>query len=577
MEQFEKHVFPDEIPPNKERERKFRLDCEDPVVARILSDTEAKDIEQHYIALGESESRVRRINDSEYFFTIKSSHLVERDEFEIPITEEEYNLLKELSLYSVRKKRYSYFFENRKIEIDRYLGDLEGLYVAEVEFSSLSDESAFNIPSWFGEELSYKEGYKNKNLAVYGIPVDSQLINKEIKSIDYKLGMENIVKYIELYQKALGRPIVVGVAGGSASGKSTIVSSKIAGDLESQCVTINLDDYYKGVSLMTESGIRLGRKISFDEPFAIDLSLAAKHLSSLTKGGTIDKPEYDFSSGERSGYSQMSLGDNKIIILEGLFSLKDNFKGLVDIGLFVDVDIPHGMFIRRFLRDLERTSWNPNEIITYFSELLEMYNKHIAPTKNNADIIINNHYDPSEESDKNNVHEIQLKYPAGDITENYIRSKLKAEFIAKLNQTDYYYQPENVDFVSERESIRLRNSLGKYFVFEYKGPVRVENGKRIRPKVSIPVEDSTVNTILSLYPTKIKKIEKVRSLFRFECILIALDEVSIDNSKEKLRFIELQGSSRSDRIAVDISFENVVRLLGIDSNFDSRSYQDMVS
>lgn len=130
-----------------------------------LKNLEAKRIEQGYINT-DPVLRIRRMND-DYFFTFKSKGLLAREEFERPLSLEQYNTLKPKTMYNIIKKtRYIIPFSANEhpIELDIFEGKLKGLFIAEVEFDSLNEANTFSPPNWFGDEVTQDSRYHNSNL-----------------------------------------------------------------------------------------------------------------------------------------------------------------------------------------------------------------------------------------------------------------------------------------------------------------------------------------------------------------------------------------------------------------------------
>jgi len=122
-------------------------------------------ISQGYIC-SEPTIRIRKLNNS-YFLTIKSKGEVSREELELEISQIEYNnLCEKVENNFVNKYRYLIPIENNLVaELDIYLDELKGLITIEVEFDSIEECNEFIPPDWFGEDISYKNEYKNVNLA----------------------------------------------------------------------------------------------------------------------------------------------------------------------------------------------------------------------------------------------------------------------------------------------------------------------------------------------------------------------------------------------------------------------------
>ncbi|GAF09223.1 uridine kinase [Paenibacillus pini JCM 16418] len=144
--------------------------------------------------------------------------------------------------------------------------------------------------------------------------------------------------------------LIIGIAGGTGSGKTTVARSVIE-RLESSKVTfISQDSYYKDHSSLSMAEREL---INYDHPFAFDNGLLTEHLSLLKEGKTAFAPVYDFTVHARSEVETLELKPSNIVILEGLHVLSDeNLRALLDIKVFVDTD-PDVRILRRVVRDIE--------------------------------------------------------------------------------------------------------------------------------------------------------------------------------------------------------------------------------
>ena len=181
---------------------------------------------------------------------------------------------------------------------------------------------------------------------------------------------------------------IIGVAGGTASGKTTLASKLF---LESKkygsVAVIRVDDYYKCLDHLP---IEERRKVNFDHPNAYDVDLLINHLNNLKNGISINKPTYDFTIHTRSKYVEV-VDPCNVIIVEGIMAFAiPELRDMFDIKVFVDTpdDI---RFIRRLLRDInERGRSLENVIDQYLTTVKPMYHSFIKPTKRYADIIIPN-------------------------------------------------------------------------------------------------------------------------------------------------------------------------------------------
>lgn len=181
------------------------------------------------------------------------------------------------------------------------------------------------------------------------------------------------------------KPKVIGIVGGSGSGKTTVTKRIIEELTEEKVVLIEQDYYYKDQSHMTmEERIRT----NYDHPDAFDNELLCQQLSDLIDGKTVEMPRYDYVNHTRS--DQTVLQEPKdIIIVEGLFGLySKTIRDRLDIKIFVDTpsDI---RILRRLLRDMNERGRSVESVINqYLTSVRPMHEQYIQPTKQYADIII---------------------------------------------------------------------------------------------------------------------------------------------------------------------------------------------
>ena len=183
-----------------------------------------------------------------------------------------------------------------------------------------------------------------------------------------------------------GKPIIIGIAGGTCSGKSSIASILV--DEFRYTKSINIireDDYYKDQSHMS---MEERAKTNYDHPLAFDFDLMYEHICALINGETIEKPTYDYTVHNRSEITEI-VHPSDVIIIEGLFALYNKeIRDLEDIKIFVDTpaDI---RFIRRLKRDVkERARTIDNITEQYLTTVKPMHDQFLEPTKQYADVII---------------------------------------------------------------------------------------------------------------------------------------------------------------------------------------------
>ncbi len=164
--------------------------------------------------------------------------------------------------------------------------------------------------------------------------------------------------------------IIIGIAGGSASGKTT-VARLLKGKI------LSMDDYYKGINDMEDN--------NFDDPKSQDLDLLREHLIKLKNSETIKKPIYDFKTHSRIGYEEFKPA--KLIIVEGLFALNEKIRDLLDIKVFIECKEDE-RFRRRMERDISERGRTEESVIKQWNETVEpMFKKFVLGSKKDAIII----------------------------------------------------------------------------------------------------------------------------------------------------------------------------------------------
>jgi len=181
------------------------------------------------------------------------------------------------------------------------------------------------------------------------------------------------------------KPVVIGVAGGSGSGKTSVTKAIYEQFKGHSILMIEQDYYYKDQShLPFEERL----KTNYDHPLAFDTDLLIEHIEQLLKYESINKPVYDYSIHTRSA-KVIPVKPQNVIILEGILVLEDErLRNLMDIKLFVDTDADIRI-IRRMQRDIrERGRTMESVIEQYVNVVRPMHNQFIEPTKRYADIIV---------------------------------------------------------------------------------------------------------------------------------------------------------------------------------------------
>lgn len=181
------------------------------------------------------------------------------------------------------------------------------------------------------------------------------------------------------------KPVVIGVAGGSGSGKTSVTKSIYDSFKGHSILMLEQDFYYKDQShLPFEERL----KTNYDHPLAFDNDLLIEHIHKLLNHQPIKKPVYDYALHTRSD-QVIYVEPQDVIILEGILVLEDErLRDLMDIKLFVDTDADLRI-IRRLLRDIKDRGRSIDSVIDqYIGVVRPMHNQFIEPTKRYADVII---------------------------------------------------------------------------------------------------------------------------------------------------------------------------------------------
>ncbi|MFB9076995.1 uridine kinase [Flavobacterium procerum] len=181
--------------------------------------------------------------------------------------------------------------------------------------------------------------------------------------------------------------LIIGIAGGTGSGKTTVVHQIMNELPDTEVGVISQDSYYKETTNLSFDERAL---INFDHPRAIDFELLVNHLKALKAGETIDQPVYSFIQHNRTD-DTVSTHPRKVMIVEGILILTNpELRDMFDIKIFVHADSDERL-IRRLKRDISERGRDINEVLNrYQTTLKPMHEQFIEPSKAFADIIIPN-------------------------------------------------------------------------------------------------------------------------------------------------------------------------------------------
>jgi uridine kinase len=185
--------------------------------------------------------------------------------------------------------------------------------------------------------------------------------------------------------KTNNKPFVIGIAGGSGSGKSTVTRQVLASIGPEMTAVVFQDDYYCD---QTQLSTDARRKTNYDHPDAFDWPLMVQHVQALRRGESIEMPTYDFTLDNRASQT-ITVKPAPVIVIEGLFALFDaDLRHMMSLKVFVDTasDV---RFIRRLQRDMAERGRSADSVIEqYLQTVRPMHKQFIEPTKRHADVIL---------------------------------------------------------------------------------------------------------------------------------------------------------------------------------------------
>jgi uridine kinase len=190
-----------------------------------------------------------------------------------------------------------------------------------------------------------------------------------------------------LLKQNKNRPIVFGVAGGTASGKTTVAKTILQAVGASQIAYMPHDAYYRD---QPQLSLEERSQLNYDHPDSLETSLLVKHIKRLLKGKPVRVPVYDFTTHRRTDETVL-VEPSPIILVDGiLIFTKRRLRELMDIKVYVDTDADV-RFIRRLKRDMEERDRSMTSVVSQYLETVRpMHLKFVEPSKRFADVIIPN-------------------------------------------------------------------------------------------------------------------------------------------------------------------------------------------
>ena len=178
--------------------------------------------------------------------------------------------------------------------------------------------------------------------------------------------------------------LVIGIAGGTGSGKTTLMDNLVKrfGD---DVTVLSHDNYYRRRDDMT---MEQRQQVNYDEPAALETDLMVKHLDQLRRGETIECPVYDFTQHNRSDKT-ITIVPKRVIIVEGILIFENEaLRDLMDIRIFVDTDADVRLG-RRILRDVEERGRTLQSVLEQYQTTVKpMHEKYVEPSKKHANLVV---------------------------------------------------------------------------------------------------------------------------------------------------------------------------------------------
>lgn len=181
------------------------------------------------------------------------------------------------------------------------------------------------------------------------------------------------------------KPFLIGIAGGTGSGKTTLAWELVAAFGRQQVSVIDSDAYYKDLSHLT---MEQRRNINFDHPDAIDFEIIVEHLGQLRNGAAIEKFCYDFATHTRTQAS-VKIEPTAIVIVEGILIFAiERLRELFDVRIFIDEEADIRL-LRRIRRDMEERGRSLDMVIDqYLTSVRPMYLRFVEPTRQYAHVVM---------------------------------------------------------------------------------------------------------------------------------------------------------------------------------------------
>lgn len=377
---------------------------------------------------------------------------------------------------------------------------------------------------------------------------DSRQLAPMPDSYDLDGGLLLAVQAIQALLGNKGGPVILGIGGPSGSGKTSL-AHKMANIVG--CEVISLESYYR----------EQVKDFKFDDFGSLDLSLLSKNIDDIRKCQRTKVPIFDLENCTRSGYKELQVSEDRVVIFEGVYALHPDIRKSLDLWIAV-VGGVHSHLIARVQRDKSRAGCyvSQNDIMM---TVFPMFQQHIEPHLVHAHLKIRNDFDPvlSPESSL-----FVLKTKKQVAYQDIMKILDPAKFCSSVqNFTDIYFKLPGTPNgqLTESECIRVRLCEGR-FALLIREPIR-EGNFIIQPKVDFDISISTVAGLLNLGYQAVAYIEASALIYQDGKILIEVDHLQ-DSPRP---YIQIKGTNRE--VVADAGSK-----LGLDGSYTTKSYLQII-
>ncbi|EAL65762.1 adenylate cyclase domain-containing protein [Dictyostelium discoideum AX4] len=384
---------------------------------------------------------------------------------------------------------------------------------------------------------------------------DDRYTIKPLKdTLSFDKGFFLAVRAIQsIRKKSQGSVIVVGIAGPSGAGKTSI-AQKIVSVLP-KSILISLDNYLDSSRQIIEE--------NYDDYRLVDFELLKKNISDLISNKPTDLPLYDFTKSGRYAYKRVQPPESKVLLIEGIYALHEEIRHLLDLRVSISGGV-HFDLIKRIFRDVHRTGQQPHESLQQITDTVyPMYKAFIEPDLQLAEIQVVNKFNPFGGL-LNPIY--ILKSVKQGVTVDMIHSVLNKSTIQEntARYYDIYLIPPNTTFAnsSSCDWIRVRNADGQYSIM-FSEEIK-EGPFIISPRVDFVVGVNMLGGLMSLGYQMVAIIHRKSTIFKDGKIIISYDEL------EELgqTFVQIKGFDAT-------SVQEAGKKLGLENNYLQKSYIEL--